>query len=61
MEVDGRIGELINAAVLAGAYSALAKQNPRAQALTVLWAKWDRRVEALAQDVAARATTRVRR
>jgi hypothetical protein len=59
-QTDGRICELIGSAVMAGAYSALARQHPNAQGLTVLWAKWDRRVEALAQEVAGRAAQTAR-
>jgi hypothetical protein len=49
---DGRILELIEAAVLSGAYSGLVRQHPDSQGLVKLYAKWDGRVTDLASEVA---------
>lgn len=53
---NGRIAELIGAAVLAGAYGALARQIPdAARGLGRMREKWSARVAALADEVVAGA------
>jgi hypothetical protein len=49
---DGRVRDLIEAAVMSGAYSGLVRQHPDSQGLVKLYAKWDRRVTDLASEVA---------
>lgn len=53
---DGRIAELINAAVFAGVYGRLARELPdAARGLGRMRAKWSARVAALATEISAGA------
>jgi hypothetical protein len=52
----GTIVDLIEAAVLCGAYSGLVRQHPDSQGLVKLYAKWDGRVTDLASEVAGAVT-----